>query len=244
MTTREWHELVKPVIPHALKDSDFPELSHIRIELGDKALYAVASDRYTLGAERRVLDAADRHQAMPPVHCRASDVAASLKLFGFSKDDDPALTVTIDSVSVPAEIIGQAGLYSSLGITLTSADGGRLVMHDRRVPDRDHLARWRLLLRTAMVREQAAVLDGLALGAAYVGRWQHAVRAGELMRLYSGPKDSSPLLVVVERHFAGLWIPVSHIEARSVRSLAWLDELGYAADPGTGEVLDEDGDDR
>lgn len=236
MTTREWHELVKPVLPHALLDKDLPELSHIRVELGDQALYAVASDRYTLGAERRALARDEQYQAMPPVHCRASDVAASLKLFPFTKDENPAMTVTIDSVSIPAEIVGHEGLYSALGITLTSSDGGRLVMHDRRVTDRDHLSGWRLGLRSAMRREPGAVLGGLALGAAYVGRWAAAVRAGELMRLYTGPRSGSPVLVIVERHFAGLWMPVSHIETRPVGSLPWLEELA----PQAGELPGED----
>ena len=81
MTTREWHELVKPVLPHTLKDADFPELSHIRVELGARSLYAVATDRYTLAAERHPLARADRNSPMPPVHVPAPDIAASLKLF-------------------------------------------------------------------------------------------------------------------------------------------------------------------
>lgn len=255
MTTREWHELVRPVLPHTLNDKDFPELGHVRIELGAKALYAVASDRYTLGAERRILARDEQHQPMPPVHVRATDVAASLKLFTFSKDDNPWLKVTIDTVSVPVEVTGHDTSVSSLGITITSSDGGRLVMHDRRVPDRDQLTNWRLLLGGAMRRPPGAVLDGLALGAAYVGRWKDAVRAGEVMRLYTGPKSDSTVLVTVEQHFAGLWVPVSHIEARSVASLPWLAELrdgavdlrtasGLLVDTGTGEAAgsdDEDG---
>lgn len=238
MTTREWHELIRPVLPHALNDKDFPELGHVRIELGDSALYAVASDRYTLGCERRALARGEKYQAMPPVHVRASDAAASLKLFTFSKDEDPPLQVIIDSVSVPAEIVGHDGLYSVLGVTITSNDGGRLVMHDRRVPDRDQLANWRLHLRSAMRREPGAVLDGLALGAAYVGRWKDAVRAGEAMRFYTGPKTDSAVLVTVEWHFAGLWIPISHIETRSVASLPWLDELREESGPPPGVDLE------
>src|SRR5216110_1106202 len=74
MTSRDWHELVRPVLPHAFVTKDWPELSHVRIELGDKALYAVASDKYTLGAERHPLARDEQHQAMPPVHVLASEV--------------------------------------------------------------------------------------------------------------------------------------------------------------------------
>ena len=52
MTTREWHELIRPVISHAIADKDFPWLDVVRLELGESALYAVATDRYTLAAER------------------------------------------------------------------------------------------------------------------------------------------------------------------------------------------------
>jgi hypothetical protein len=249
MTTREWHELIKPVLAHAVSAKDLPELGHVRIEAGNLALYAVATDRYTLGAERRVFERREQYQPMPPVHVRATDAAASLKLFPFSKDEDPPLKVTIDEVRVPAEVMGHEGLYSSLGITLDGADGGRLVMHDRRVPDRDHLAHWRLLLRSAMRRNPGTALEGLALGAAYVGRWKDAVRAGEVMRLYTGPKATDAILITVERHFAGLWVPVSHIETRSVASLPWLEELpdesgllpGIDVDTETGEKLNPEG---
>jgi len=231
MTARDWHALVRPVLPHALNDKDFPELSQVRIELGDQALYAVASDRYTLGAERRALHSRDQYQAMPPVHVRAADLAASLKLFAYNKDDDPDLRVTIDSVPVSAEIVGEERLVSSLGVTLESEDGGRLIMHDRRTPDRDQLAHWRWLLHTAMRRPPGAVLEGLSLGAAHLARWKDAVRGGEVMRLYTGPKPADTVLVTVERHFAGLWVPPQHIEVQAVDSLPWRGELSGAVAP-------------
>jgi len=48
LSTREWHELVRPVLPHILADADLPELSDIRLEAADRTICAVATDRYTL----------------------------------------------------------------------------------------------------------------------------------------------------------------------------------------------------
>lgn len=224
MTAREWAELIKPVLPHVLKDKDFPQYAHVRIELGDRALYAVGGDGYTIGAERRLLPPSERHQAMPPVHVWASDAKASLALFPFSKDDNPPLRVTIDDVPAVAEITGTEATWSSLGITLQSADGQRLVMHDRRMPDRDHLARWQYLIHGVMRRPPGAILDGLSLSAPHLAKWRDAVRAGEVMRLYTG-RDDTAVLVTVEQHFAGLWMPVKGIDSRPPASLPWLDEL-------------------
>lgn len=229
MTAREWAELVKPVLPHVLKDKDFPQYAHVRVELGDRALYAVGGDGYTIGAERRILAPSERHQQMPPVHVWASDAKASLALFPFSKDDNPPLRVTIDDVPAVAEITGTEATWSSLGITLQSADGQRLVMHDRRMPDRDHLARWQYLLHGVMRRPPGAVLDGLSLSAVHLAKWRDAVRAGEVMRLYTGSKDDTAVLVTVEQHFAGLWMPVKGIDNRPPASLPWIGELSGSA---------------
>jgi len=252
MTARDWAELIRPVLPHILKDKDFPQYAHVRIELGDRALYAVGGDGYTIGAERRLLAPSERHQHMPPVHVWASDAKASLALFPFSKDDNPPLRVTIDDVPAIAEITGTETTWSSLGITLQSADGQRLVMHDRRMPDRDHLARWQFLLSAVLRRPPGAVLDGLSLSAVHLAKWRDAVRAGEVMRLYTGSKDDTAVLVTVEQHFAGLWMPVKGIDNRPPASLPWLGELaaafdlrtasGLLVDPGTGEASSEDED--
>jgi hypothetical protein len=60
LTTREWHELIKPVIPHASTDPDERELAVIRVEGADRAFYAVATDRRTLAAERHPLNGTRR----------------------------------------------------------------------------------------------------------------------------------------------------------------------------------------
>lgn len=238
MTSREWAELVKPVLPHVATDKDFPELGIVRIEVGHQALYAIATDRYTLAAERRPLARIDRGQPQPPVHIRASDVRSSLGLFAFAKDSDPPLTVTVDTVSVPSEVLGEPGHYTSMAVTLTSGDGGRMVMHDRRDAHRDPLAKWQPHVSAAVGRQQGASPAGLDLAAAHLARWKDAVRAGERLTFWTGSRRKDPLLVTVESHFAGIWVPeLWGTDGEAPPDPAgppWLAELD-GADPVTGE---------
>lgn len=244
MATSEWHQLVKPVLPHTLKDSDFPELSHVRVEAGGQALYAVATDRYTLGAERHPLGIADRLRPQPPVHVLATDVKASLTLFSYTKDADPALSVTIDTVTIPSEVMGQHSAYSSMAVTLTSGDGSKMVMHDRRMPHRDPLERWQRLLAAAMGRQQGGTLSGMDLSPDHLGRWAPAVRAGERLTLWTGPRRKDVILVTVDEHFAGLWAPNLWSSAENPAmpdpaGLPWLAELD-GVNPETGEAMTGD----
>jgi hypothetical protein len=224
MTTREWHELVRPVLPHTFSSPDFPELEHVRLEACPRALYAAATDKFTLGAARYPLSGGD---AAPPVHVSAGELKATLKLFRYSKDDDPPLTVTIDTVSVPVMVAGLERHVSGQAVTLQSADGTRAVMRDRRDPARDHLAGWRKHLRQAFARDNSTRLDGLDLSAGQLARWAAAARKGERLCMYTGPRPGDPLLVVVEDHFAGMWMIQQYLESpgKLVRELPWAAEL-------------------
>lgn len=244
MTTREWHELLKPVLPHTLKDPDFPELAHVRIEVGARSVYAVATDRYSIAAERRPLDRADRDSPMPPVHVQAPDVAASLKLFTYSKNDDPDLAVTVDTVIIPSEIMGRDASYSSMAVTITSDTGSKMVMHDRRMPHRDPLQDWKRHISAALERAQGGTPAGLDLNADQLGRWSAAVRAGERLTMWTGPERKSPILITVDEHFAGVWMPYvwGDTEAGAPcapSALPWSAELS-GVDLETGEKLGED----
>jgi hypothetical protein len=246
MATSEWHQLVKPVLPHITKDAEFPELSQVRIEAGGHSLYAAASDRYTMGIERHPLDRIDRGQPQPPVHVRLDDIQASLKLFSRTKDDDPPLSVTIDTVSVPVEVMGQTGRYSGLAVTLQSAAGARLVMHDRRIPGRDPLDGWQRVMSATMARAQAAALPGIDLNPGHLSRWAAAVRGGERLTLWTGPRRRDAILVTVESHFAGLWMPMTwgtgDADAPAPpdpAGLPWLAELD-GVNPETGERMSDD----
>lgn len=230
MTTREWHRLIAPVIKHVSTDKDLPELHAVRLELGAQALYAIATDRYTLAAERHVLDPADRYGAPYPVvvHLDAKELDASLKLFTFSKDSDPTLSVTIDETSVPISVAGEPGSVHRLAVTVQQiGEGTRLVLHDHRDPSRDGLAKWRKQLYQAMTRPHGRVLEGLALSAMLMGRWASAAAPGERLTVYSGAKPGDPLLITVEHRFAGLWVVQQYLEGprKTLAELPWRGEL-------------------
>lgn len=231
--TSDWHRLLKPVLPHASSDKELPEVCIVRIEAAEHALYAVATDRTTLGAERHSL--AGTGEVTQPVHIDAKEAAATLKLFTATKDHDPPLHVTIDTVTVPVQVAGQSRSVRSMGVTLHRDDGTRLAMHDRRDPSRDPLAGWRKGIRQALHRERGRALDGLDLAGYALARWGHAVRGGERLTFYTGPEPGDPLLVTVEDHFAGIWAIPQYLDApsRSLADLAWAAEL---VDTETGEI--------
>lgn len=224
MTTREWHELLKPVIPHAGNDPDMPQLAVIRIETADRAVYAIATDRYTLGAER--------HDTLhggilPPIHIRVTEAAASLRLFTYSKDADPPLRIVIDKVPIRISVAGRPGTIDRLGVTLESDDGTRLVLHDHRDPSSDPLAGWRKRLLDAITRAIPDAAPALTLNATQLGRWGAAVRKGERLAIFTGTEANRPLLVIVESHFCGVWQPVSYLEGpeKMLAESPWLGEL-------------------
>lgn len=164
MTTREWHELIRPVLPHVGTDQDSPEIGAIRVEVAERAMYAVATDRYTLAAERHEYDGGQLAASPPaPIHIVRSDAAASLKVFGFSKDDDPPLQIIIDHVPVRTQMAGRPLTMEQLAITIQSSEGTRLVLHDHRNPSLDPLAGWRKTLRQVVCRGPVAIHAGLAL---------------------------------------------------------------------------------
>jgi hypothetical protein len=236
MTTREWHELVKPVLPHRLDDKTFPELAQVRVEVHERSVVAVATDRYTLAAERHTLAAADAvYDPPPPIAIPAAEIAATLKLFTYSKDDDPRLRITIEQTRLPLEIIGEQTSVGCYTLTIADPDASSVVLRDALNPNGDPLARWRVMLRAALRRNLVAAPPALCLHAAHFARWSAAVRAGERLAIYLGDRDAKTLLVLVEDHFAGLWVPVSYLDGpeQMLRDSPWRYELaGFHDDPG------------
>lgn len=232
MTTREWHELIRPVLPHVGTDKESPELGVIRVEVAEQAVYAVATDRYTIAAERHWMRGERLFDLPGPIHIARSDAAASLKVFGFSKDEDPPLQVIIDTVPVSATVVGRAQDFPRLAITLQAYDGTRLVLHDHREPSLDPLASWRKVLRQVVTRDQAEAAPALSLNASFLARWGAAVRKGERLAIFTGSKEAELLLVLVESHFCGVWKPVAG-PAKMLDDSPWPDELYQ---PGDDEV--------
>jgi hypothetical protein len=215
MTTRQWHELIKPVMPHALNDADEPQLAVVRLEVAADCVYAVATDRHTLAAERLPIGIS---YGIGPVHIRLSDAAASLKLFGHSKDADPQLRIIVDTVPVPVGQVGRTVTVDHLALTIESEYGTRLVLHDQRDPSRDPLGGWRDRLLGVLARKMPTAAPALTVNAAHVARWAAAVRKGERLALFTGGKGSELILVLVEDHFAAVWAPQSYLEGPDTTS--------------------------
>lgn len=229
MTTRELHDLFRPVLPHVGTDKETPELAVVRLEFGDNAVYAAATDRYTLAAERWPLPPADRGRLGGlVVHLNAADAKAALALFTYSKESDPPLRITVDTAPVHISVAGQPGVVTRLAVTVQHADDGtRLVLHDERNPAKDPLAAWRRKIHAAMTRPRASTIEAADLFPGTLGRWAAAARKGERFSVYPAPDQADPILVVVEEHFAGLWSVPGYLgEPREVLdALPWRWEL-------------------
>ena len=224
MTTRQWHQLIKPVMPHAASDADQPELACIRLEATERVLYAIATDRYTLAVERLPIDLG---VPLKPIDIRLSDAKASLGLFPFDKHSDPKLKLTIDMLPIPIVQVGRTVTVDHLGITIESDDGTRLVLHDQRNPDHDPRGPWRHLIRQAVTRAVPAAAPALTINASQLGRWAAAVSKGERLDIFTGTKGDEWILILVEDHFAGVWQPQQMLEngEKMLAESPWAAEL-------------------
>jgi hypothetical protein len=249
MTAREWHGLIRPVLPHASTDKEHPALGVVRLELAARAVYAVATDRYTLAAERWPYDTG---QDTPlRVHLSLQDARASLALFRYSKDDDPPLRVIVDTEPVSVTIVGQSRAVSHPRVTIEADDGTRAVFRDVRDPSRDPLAGWRKSIHEAMTRPDGRELDGLDVLGGSLARFASAARKGERLTVWTGPEPGDPVLFCVEEHFAGLLSVQQYLDMPGRRrdDLPWRRELIEGLTPGdaragridlvTGELHDD-----
>jgi hypothetical protein len=222
LTTREWHDLIKPVLPHASTDAEVPEINVVRIEGRGRIVYAVATDRYTLAAARHVLDSTFEDFI---VSIDRADAAAMLRLFAYGKDYDPDLRITVGSVPVP---LSGGQTINTLGLTVESTEGTRLILHDRQ----GALSGWRKTLGQVVARDLEPAAPKLLLTPSQLGRWSHASRKGERLAMFAGPDPGAPILFLVEDHFAGIWKPAGHLDEDSddlLYATPWRTELAEYA---------------
>lgn len=228
MSSREWASFLKPVIPHASTDKGRPELSVIRIDSAAPMLFAVATDRQSLAVERCHVPGLNWHGLPPqPVHVKLTDAKASLKLFGYAKDDDPLLTLTLDTVPVAVHMPGRSTAIRHMALTIESESGTRLVLHDQRDPSSDPLAGWRSKLRDALERPMTQMAPALHLDATELARWGAACRGAERLAMFTGHQGDDLLLMAVEHHFLGVWAPKRYLESPEtmLADSAWRADL-------------------
>lgn len=220
ITTRDLHQLIAPVLPHACTSADLPELNAVRMEVSGATLYAVATDRATMAATRQHVGFTDD----VIIHIDRADAAALLRLFTFTKEEDPDLTLILDHVTVP---VGNTSL-SALALRIDSQDGTRLVLHDRRVPGQPTaLDGWRKTIGGVLHRPQTVAAPAVLLAPAGLARWSKAAGKGERLAVFCGPDPSDALLVTVEQHFIGVWATAGHLDAGGdlLADSPWRDEL-------------------
>jgi len=72
----------------------------------------------------------------------------------------------------------------------------------------------------------------LSLSAIHLAKWGKSVRKGERLTIYSG-RDGAPLLILVEDHFAGMWVQVRYLDGpeKILAESPWLAELDPGAFP-------------
>lgn len=205
ITTRDLHQLIAPVLPHASTDGELPALNCVHLQVTGHVLYAVATDRYTLAATRHPIDG---FAEATTVDIDRTDAAAALKLFTFSKDEDPKLTLIIDTVAVPVSGLSVTGR----ALRIDAEDGTRLTLHDRAQADRNPFANWMRTVGKLAHRAPIAANPAILLSPARLPRWAKAAGKGERLAVFMGPEPGDPLLVTVEKYFIGVWAGFSDLE--------------------------------
>ncbi|MFD8562136.1 hypothetical protein ACFV1N_33045 [Streptosporangium canum] len=211
MTGRELRQFLGAVLPHASTDPAFPPLTAVTFDAEGACLYALATDRYTLGIAR---------------HRMVEGVSAPF-------------TLTVAAATVQA-ITRQIKPRANLRLTLTG-EGLTIDQLDPQVTyrlpasnERPVLPNWRTWFAERLAEKPAAVITsahGLALNPAYLARFRSACR--DRLPLEMRPAGRHVAITCGE-HFLGLIGPMdlSKTRAASGDPLAtWLPALaeGMAA---------------
>ncbi|MEV4249503.1 hypothetical protein AB0J63_39580 [Streptosporangium canum] len=209
MTGRELRQFLGAVLPHAGTDPAFPPLTAVTFDAEGASLYALATDRYTLGIAR---------------HRMAEGVSAPF-------------TLTVAAATVQA-IIRQIKPRASVRLTLTG-EGLTIDQLDPQVTyrlpasgERPALPNWRVWFAERLAEKPAAVLTsahGLALNPAYLARFRSACR--DRLPLEMRPAGRHVAITCGE-HFLGLIGPMDLSKTRAASGDPldiWLPALTDAA---------------
>ncbi|MEU6709923.1 hypothetical protein ABZ897_00475 [Nonomuraea sp. NPDC046802] len=215
LSTRELHDLLIPVLPHAGTDKTLPALGVVRLEVRESILYAVATDRFTMAVTRHRLE---EPTADVSVAIGREDALAMLKLFKYDRQTDPALELVVGTVE--AETILDPADRPAL--TISAKDGNTLVLHGRE----DALATWRKILGKVIHREEKPSSPHLGLGSIYLPRWTKAIRTRSPLSVSFGASPSDPVVIRADDHFIGIWMPARLEDgARALRDSLWCKEV-------------------
>jgi hypothetical protein len=201
ISANDLHRMFQQVTPHMSDDEYIPVIHSIRLEGRDGWLYAVASDRYTLGTARReILSDCNRTAHVP------GWVVPSLTAW-LAGAADSGETV---SLSLPAD-------DQSAPLTFT-APGRSTLTIDYDADDYKDFPDWRKILHAALTAEPGIVpLSGYTTR--FLSRWEHA--AEKLTVWQEAP--GKPFVFLDELgYFAGLHMPVRYQLSRDEVAPGWI----------------------
>lgn len=224
LSTRELHDLLTPVLPHASTDKTLPDLCTVRLEVRDNTLYAVATDRYTMAATRhRLQDLTDDTD----ITIGAEDAAALLKVFKFGRQVNPGLQLVVGTIQ-DETVLDPADRPA---LTVSAKDGNTLVLPGR---ENRTLTTWRKLMAKALHRDQKPADPHLVLTSTHLPRWMKALGPKSHLSLHAGSSTRDPIIVRAGDHFLAVWAPRRPDSEPRLEDSPWLKELPLDVDAVSG----------
>lgn len=192
VTAADVRLLLRAVLPHAGRSSGHPRLNSVRLEYEPGALWAAATDRYTIAAQRILVAASSTPYAVAAVTIGRGDARRILRHIGPAGLDPIPLTIAAD------------------GLTLARA-GSRLHVPsvDGDYPD------WRKLIGRYLHRDGSAAVPALRVNLEMLGRHKQAWKLHRKRNLNTDAasvlmmpgRQDEPLVVAIGEHYVGLQMP-------------------------------------
>lgn len=189
VNTRDFFGLINQVKALAGRDDTLPMLNAIRLEVAANELTATATDRYTLGTARLVIDGKTGGDIVGLLPLR--EVEKLQRIFKPAARTNPTLTLTFgDNGLGVCETASLAGL-PNLQVGLPWLDA--------------KFPAFRTILEAPQIGREIA--ETVGFNADYLARFRHAVRDSEPLVL-KPQTHNKVLMIYVGDHFIGAIMPV------------------------------------
>ncbi|MFJ9374394.1 phiSA1p31-related protein [Streptomyces sp. NPDC101455] len=198
---KDLHLMFKQVAPHMDDpENGLPFISSIRLESRDGWLYAVATDRFTVGAARRPITDGGNGTGHIPAYL----VPAVEAVLGAAADhgDKVSLTLPTDDGQLVLTVPGQ----EKLAVEYEPADY-------KGFPN------WRKILHDALTAEPCTIpIAGLTTS--FLARWQHAA---EKLAFWQSAPNKPLVFLDHDGYFAGMQMPTRADDKREDAAHGWID---------------------
>lgn len=204
--------LVDTIAPHTT-DGMMPTLSCIQFRSYKGVVTAGATDRFTIGIAREVIEDVE-----PGFSARVSvtDLRTILSVFRPSRRVNPVITLTVDSEN------GRLVVEESGGLSGLLAASFAFKLNDFDVPSLEGLVKkW---------EAPDKPVERFALNPSLLAKFAHAQRHGEPLLIESGGPNK-PCVVSVGDYFIGLIMPVRDLGSTAVVGADWLELLTEETNP-------------